>query len=330
MAFTRRNLMAAGAAGAATLAARRAGAQAAARWQFATPYADTNFHTRNVKAFVEDIQKATNGALQVQLHTNGSLLPMPQIKRGVQQGQVQLGEILISAYGNEDPFFELDGVPLLAPSFEAAVKLAAAAKPFVEARFQRTGLAMLYNVPWPPGGFYSNAPIESLDALKGTRFRTFNTMTNRFATLVGANPTLVQAAEVPQAFATGVINGMVTSAATGVDTQAWDYCKVFTPVNFSYTNNVVFVGRRALEALPAAQRAAVMEAAKAAQSRGLEMARASEKEAQDTLVARGLKLEQPSQALRDGLNRISATMTEEWATKAGEDGRKLLDAYKAA
>jgi len=331
MAFTRRNLMVAGAAGAASLAgAARARAQAAIRWQFATPYADTNFHTRNVKAFVEDIQKATNGALQVQLHTNGSLLPMPQIKRGVQQGQVQLGEILISAYGNEDPFFELDGVPLLAPSFEAAVKLAAAARPFIEARFQRTGLAMLYNVPWPPGGFYSNAPIESLDALKGTRFRTFNTMTNRFATLVGANPTLVQAAEVPQAFATGVINGMVTSAATGVDTQAWDYCKVFTPVNFSYTNNVIFVGRRALEALPAAQRTAVMEAAKEAQTRGLEMARASEKEAQDTLVARGLKLEQPSQALKDGLNRISATMTDEWAAKAGDDGKKLIEAYKAA
>lgn len=331
MALTRRNLMAAGSASAATLAGLgQARAQAATRWQFATPYADTNFHTRNVKSFVEDIQKATNGALQVQLHTNGSLLPMAQIKRGVQQGQVQLGEILISAYGNEDPFFELDGVPLLAPSFDAAVKLAAAAKPFIEARFGRTGLAMLYNVPWPPGGFYSNAPIENLDALRGTRFRTFNTMTNRFASLVGANPTLVQAAEVPQAFATGVINAMVTSAATGVDSQAWDYCKVFTPVNFSYTNNVVFVGRRALEGLPAAQRGAVMEAARAAQARGLEMARASEKEAQDTLVARGLKLEQPSQALKDGLNRISVTMTEEWAGKAGEDGRKLIEAYKAA
>ncbi|WP_458097281.1 TRAP transporter substrate-binding protein [Roseomonas sp. WA12] len=329
MVFNRRNLLAAGGAGIAGLAAPGLARAQGARWQFATPYADANFHTRNVKAFVEDIQKATNGALQVQLHTNGSLLPMAQIKRGVQQGQVQLGEVLISAYGNEDAFFEVDGVPLLAPSFEAAVKLATLARPYVEARFNRTGLSVLYNVPWPPGGFYSNAPVESLEALRGTRFRTFNTMTNRFAALVGANPTLVQSAEVPQAFATGVINGMVTSAATGVDTQAWDYCKVFTPVNFSYTNNFVFVSRRAFEALPAAQRAAVQEAAAAAQTRGLEMARASEKEAQDTLAARGLKIEQPSQALKDGLMRISATMTDEWAAKAGEDGRKLVDAYRA-
>jgi TRAP-type C4-dicarboxylate transport system substrate-binding protein len=330
MVFTRRNLLAAGAAGTAGLAGSGAARAQGTRWQFATPYQDTNFHTKNIKAFVEDIQKATNGALQIQLHTNASLLPMAQIKGGVQRGQVQLGEILLSNFGNEDPFFEVDGVPLLAGSFEGAVKLSRLAQPYIETRFQRTGLTALYNVPWPPGGFYSNAPIENLDALKGTRFRTFNTMTNRFATLVGANPTLVQASEVPQAFATGVINAMVTSAATGVDTQAWDYCKVFTPVNFSYTNNFVFVNRRAFEALPAAQRNAVTEAAKAAQVRGLEMARAAEKEAQDTLAARGLKVEQPSQALKDGLMRISATMTDEWAAKVGEDGKRFVESYRAA
>ncbi|MBB5695571.1 TRAP transporter substrate-binding protein [Muricoccus pecuniae] len=328
MVLTRRNLLAAGSAGAALLAGAGA-ARAQTRWQFATPYQETNFHTKNVRAFVEEIGKATNGALGIQLHTNSSLLPMPQIKPGVQRGQVQMGEILLSNFGNEEAFFELDGVPLLAGSFDGAVKLAGLAQPYIEARFQRTGLTVLYNVPWPPGGFYSNAPIESLDTLRGSRFRTFNTMTNRFATLVGANPTLVQATEVPQAFATGVINGMVTSAATGVDTQAWDYCKFFTPVNFSYTNNYVFANRRAFEALPAAQREAVMAAAKAAQARGLEMSKAAEREAQDTLAARGLQVVQPSAALKEGLSRVSATMTDEWVAKAGEDGKKLIDSYRA-
>ncbi len=324
---TRRSLlMATGMAAAGSLARP---ALAATRWQFATPYQDTNFHTKNVRAFVEEIQKATNGELAIQLHTNQSLLPMPQIKRGVQSGQVQLGEILSSAYGNEDAFFEVDGIPLLAPSYEAAAKLQTLARPYIEARFQRSGLMTLYTVPWPPGGFYSNAPITSLDALKGSRFRTFNAMTNRFATLIQASPTLVQASEVPQAFATGVINGMVTSAATGVDTQAWDYCKVYTPVNFTYTNNLIFVSRRAFEALPAAQQAAVRDAATKAQARGLEMSRIAEKEAQDMLASRGIQVLAPSAALTEGLQKISATMTEEWVGRTGEDGKKLIDAYRA-
>jgi TRAP-type C4-dicarboxylate transport system substrate-binding protein len=74
----------------------------------------------------------------------------------------------------------------------------------------------------------------------------------------------------------------------------------------------------------------VTEAAKAAQTRGLQMARDSEKEAQDTLAARGLKIQEPSQALKDGLMRISATMTDEWVAKAGEDGKKLIESYRAA
>jgi len=240
--------------------------QAQARWQVATAYPDGNFHTRNIRSFLDEVKAQTG--IDAQLHSNGSLLPMPQIKRGVQQGQVQIGEILLSAYGNDDPFFEVDSIPQLAWTDEQARKLATLSRPYIEARFQRQGLSVLYSVPWPPSGFYTNVPVENLEVLRGSRMRTFNAMTNRFATLLGATPTLVQAAEVPQAFATGVVNSMVTSAATGVDSAAWDFAKVFTPIGFTRTHNVIFVQRRAFEALPAAQQTAMREAAKRAEDRG--------------------------------------------------------------
>ena len=325
MIITRRTVLS-GAAAAAAFAAGSARAQA--RWQMATPYPDGNFHTRNVRAFVEDLATRTNGALAVQMHSNGTLLPMPQIKRGVQQGQVQLGEILLSAYGNEDPFFEVDGIPQLVTNFDEAKRLMDLARPYIEARFQRQGVSLLYMVPWPPSGFYTNAPVESVDALRGTRMRTFNVMTNRFATLVGAAPTLVQAAEIPQAFATGVVNAMVTSAATGVDTQAWDYARVFTPVGFTFTRNAVFVGRRALDALPAAQQAAVREAAAAAETRGWTMAREAGESAQAMLAQRGVTVAQASPTLLEGMSRIGRAMTDEWVGRAGDDGRALIAAYR--
>ena len=89
----------AGAAGLAALSPSLG--QAQTRWQMATPYADGNLHTRNIRTFIQEIEQATGGRLSIQLHSNGSLLPMPQIKRGVQQGQVQLGEILLTAYAND-------------------------------------------------------------------------------------------------------------------------------------------------------------------------------------------------------------------------------------
>jgi TRAP-type C4-dicarboxylate transport system substrate-binding protein len=302
-------------------------AKAQARWQVATAYPDGNFHTRNIRSFLDEVRAQTG--IDAQLHSNGSLLPMPQIKRGVQQGQVQIGEILLSAYGNEDPFFEVDSIPQLAWTDEQARKLAALSRPYIEARFQRQGLSVLYSVPWPPSGFYTNVPVESLEVLRGSRMRTFNAMTNRFATLLGATPTLVQAAEVPQAFATGVVNSMVTSAATGVDSAAWDFAKIFTPIGFTRTHNVIFVQRRAFEALPAAQQTAMREAARRAEDRGWALSAEARDAAQATLAARGMQVMQPTPAVMEGLSRISQTIAQEWAMRAGEDGARLLAAYRA-
>ncbi len=121
-------------AGAATLPFTSLAATAQARWQMATPYPDGNFHTRNIREFVTAVESATSDRVAVQLHSNASLLPMAQIKRGAQQGQVQLGEILLSAYGNEDVFFELDSIPQLARTYADARRLMELTRSHIETR----------------------------------------------------------------------------------------------------------------------------------------------------------------------------------------------------
>ncbi len=324
---TRRGVLAASAALAATMPGT---ARAQARWQAATAYPDGNFQTRNMRTFVDAVQAASGGRLQIQLHTNASLLRMPEIKRGVQTGQVQMGEILLSAYGNEDPFFEVDSVPQLVTSTAQARKLADLQKPYVEARLNRQGLSLLYWVPWPPSGLYTNTPVESVETLRGTKLRTFNALTNRFATLAGATPTLVQQAEVPQAFATGVVNVMVTSPSTGVDVPAWDFCRYFTPIGFTRTKNAVFVRQRDFQALPADLQASIRAAAAAAEERGWAASDAETISQQNTLAARAMTIGTPTPALMQGLARIGATQADEWVAKAGEEGKRLIDAYRAA
>ncbi|TCZ58579.1 TRAP transporter substrate-binding protein [Roseicella aquatilis] len=325
MTITRRAALAAPA-----LLAFATGARAQAKWQMATPYPDGNFHTRNIREFVEDIEKATGGKLAVAVHSNASLLPMPQIKRGVQTGQVQLGEILLAAYSNEDPFFEADSLPFLAPDLDGARRLANLQRPYIEQRLTKQGLSLLYTVGWPAAGFYTQAPIASLDIFKGSRFRTFSPITNRFAALIQANPVLVQQAELAQAFATGIATAMVTSAQTGVDTSSWDYCKVFTPANFSMTKNAVLVSRRALEGLPKDQQEAVLAAAKRAEDRGWTYAKEAQDATQARLAEKGMVIGTLPPEVMAALRQIGATMAEEWVAKVGEDGRKLVDAMRAA
>ena len=326
MTLQRRTLL--GAAGLAALPPLAA--QAQTRWQMATPYADGNFQTRNVRAFVQEIEQASGGRLAVQVHSNGALLRMQDIKRGVQTGQVQMGEILLTAYANEDPLFDADALPQLVTNFQQAKRLADLQKPFIEARLARQGLSLLYMVPWPPAGLYAQQPVTSLEQLRGQRFRTFSPMTNRFAQLIGAQPTLVQSAELAQAFATGVVQAQITSAATGVDTQAWDYAKIFTPLGFSMTKNAVLISRRALEGLPRDVQEAIRAAATRAETRGYEMSEQATRETEATLASRGMQVGPPSQQLLDEWSRVGRTMADEWGQRAGEDGRRLLEQYRAA
>jgi TRAP-type C4-dicarboxylate transport system substrate-binding protein len=295
----------------------------------ATPYPDGNFHTRNIRGFVEEIQTVSGGRLQVQLHSNASLLPMPQIKNGVQRGQVQMGEILLAAYSNEDVFFDADSIPQLVSNLAEAKRLSDLQRPFIEARLARQGLSLLYMVPWPPAGLYAQQPINTIEGLRGLRFRTFSPATNRFATIVGAQPTLVQAAELAQAFATGVVQAQITSAATGVDTSAWDYARVFTPLGFSMTKNAVFVSRRALEALPADLQALIRAAAVITEQRGYELSEQAQIASERTLGERGMQVGPPSQQLLDDLARVGRIMADEWVTRAGDDGRRLIEQYWA-
>ncbi len=78
-------------------------AQAQTKWDMPTPYADGEFHTRNVKAFAEDVKKATGGKLDIMVHANGSLIKHPDILRAVSTGQVNIAEFLLGAVRQRGP-----------------------------------------------------------------------------------------------------------------------------------------------------------------------------------------------------------------------------------
>jgi TRAP-type C4-dicarboxylate transport system substrate-binding protein len=301
-----------------------------ARWQAASGFGDGNYHTRNLREFLAEIASATNGAVQVALHSNGSLLPQPQIKRGVQTGQVQIGEILLTAYGNEDPIFDADAVPGLVQNLDDARKLAAVQAPFVEARLARQGMMLLYMAPWPQVAITANQNLTDPAQLRGLRLRTYSPISTRLAALLGAQGTLITAPEVPQAFATGIIQAQLTTAPVAADTAVWDYSRYFINAAIATSKNAVFVSRRAFDALPEANRAAILAAARNAEARGWRLAAESQAEAEARMVARGVQVVPASPELLAAIRRAGETMIEEWATRAGEDGRRMLGAYREA
>ena len=312
-----------------TLAAGLATSAAAqTKWDMPTPYPDGNFHTKNIIQFAADVDKATNGSLKIQVHSAGSLIKHPEIKRAVRQGTAPIGEILESLASNEAPVYGLDSVPFLATGYDASKKLYAAQKPYLEKQLASEGLMLLFSVPWPPQGVYAKKELKSVDDFKGLKFRTYNAMIGRIAALLGAIPTQIEVPDLPTAFATGRVDVMVTSASTGVDTKAQDYLTHYIDAQGWLPRDIVFVNKGAFDKLSAAEKKAVTDAAKVAEERGW---KASIEEM--TIKTKALKdakiiVIPPSPALKTGLTKVGETIGAEWATAAGADGKAMLDAYK--
>lgn len=314
---------------AALLASAPVAAQAGDKWDMPTPYPDGNFHTQNVKQFADDVKKASGGKLELVVHSGASLFKMPEIKRAVRSGQAPIGEILLSAYGNDNPIFEVDGIPFLAAGYDNAQKLWDAQRPILSDILAEEGLMVLYAIPWPGQALYSKTEVQSLADMKGVKFRAYNAATSRLAELMGAVPTTVQYSEVPQAFATGVVTAMLTSATTGVDVQSWDFLQYHYTTDAMHPKNAVLVNRAAFEGLDKDVQDGLMKAAAAAEARGWKMSMESAAAATQALQDNGMDVVPPSEALSSELKDVGATMTEEWLAKAGDNGNKLVEAYRA-
>lgn len=314
----------------AVTAALGAAPALAASWDMPTPYPDNNFHTMNIQQFADDVKDATGGDLTINVHPAGSLIKHPEIKSSVRSGIVPIGEFLLSSASNDSPLYGVDSVPFLATDYDQSMKLWEASKPEIEALLKEQGMMPLFSVPWPPQGIYTKEPVAEMSDLAGMKFRAYNPATERIAVLAGAVPTQVEVPDLPQAFATGRVDAMITSPSTGANSKAWDYVNNYYDTKAWLPKNIVVVNERAFRQLDEATRDAVMKAASAAQDRGWEMSKKETAEKTQMLKDNGMNVEDPSQDLLSGFGDIGVTMAEEWAASAGESGKKVLEDYRSS
>ncbi|QIM51326.1 TRAP transporter substrate-binding protein [Hydrogenophaga crocea] len=297
-------------------------------WDLPAAYPATNFHSVNLATFASDVEKASNGKLKITVHPGASLFKAPEIKRAVQGGQAQAGEILLTAYQNEWQMFGADGIPFLATSYADSKKLYAAQKPILQKKLAEQGMVLLYAVAWPPQGLYSKKPVASAADLKGSKWRAYSPATSRIAELVGAQPVTVQAAELSQALATGVVENNMTSGATGVDSKLYEHLKFYYDVQAWLPKNAVIVNKKAFDALDKPTQDALLKAAADAEARGWAASEKVNTDTMATLKANGMSVEPPSAALKADLQKVGATMLQEWLSKAGPEGQQMIDAYR--
>ena len=322
--MTARHLLAAAALTvAATLPA------AAEKWDMPMAYSASNFHSATGAEFASCVTTGTQGEIEIVTHPSGSLFPGAQIKRAIQTGQVPIGERLLSGHQNEDAIFGVDSVPFLATSFDDAAKLWKAAKPTLEQVLADQNLTLLYSAPWPPQGLYFRDAVNSVADMKGVKFRSYNNATTRLAELTGMLPVTIEAAEISQAFATGVADAMVSSGSTGYDRKVWESLNYFYEVDAWLPRNYVMVNSEVWSGVSDGNKAVITACANLAEYAATWRAKEYTGFTLQGLRDGGMTVQKASDQMVGELREIGEVMTAEWLEAAGEQGQAIVDAFNA-
>jgi len=297
------------------------------RWDLAAAYPASNFHSENLVQFAGEVEKNSGGRLKITVHSGASLFKAPEIKRAVQSGQAQAGEVLLANFENESPLFGVDGVPFLATSYKNAKSLYDAQKPVLQRYLDKQGVMLLFSVPWPAQGLYSVKSVDSISDMRKVKWRAYSPATARMGELMGAQSVTVQAAELSQAMATGVVEAFMTSSTTGVDSRIHEHIKNFYDVQAWLPKNAVLVNVKAFQALDKGQQDAVLKAAATAEERGWKSSQEKNEAAKKTLAQKGMKVHQPSSKLVSDMKQLGWTMLQDWQKKAGPEGESIVQAY---
>lgn len=300
----------------------------AENWDMPMAYADSNYHSQVGKQFAECVGTATGGDVTITVHAGGSLFKGNEIKRAVQTGQAPIGERLLSAHQNENAVFGVDSIPFLATTFDQSSALWEAAKPTYTKVLDDQNLVLLYATPWPPQGLYFNKEVNSVADMEGVKFRSYNTATARLAELTGMLPVQIEAAEISQAFATGVAESMISSGATGYDRKVWEHLSHFYEVDAWMPRNHVFVNKDIWGSVSDASKAAIRGCAQLAEYAGHWRAVQYTDFTLNGLRAGGMTVEPANDGLVAELNTIGETMAAEWKEAAGAEGEAIVSTFK--
>jgi TRAP-type C4-dicarboxylate transport system substrate-binding protein len=314
--------------GLAVLIAQPAGVAAQEQWVMATPYPESVFHEVNVRQFAKEIEAGTQGKIKITTHHGATLFKHPEIKSAVRGGQIQLAEYQLDNFANQDEFYNFDCIPFMATSFEETAMLWEAAMPLMEKRFKKENVKLLYWAPWPAVGFYTKRPVTAVTDFTGMKMRTFNRLGADLAKALGMQPVVVPAADIAQAFSTNLIDSMITSTATGVSVQSWDFVKHFLDAQVWHGTLQIVINQQVYQSLSPEVKKVIVQAGERAGKRVMQMAIEASSSQKKILADKGTVVTEPAEEFKRQTRKIAQNMVDEWVKLTGEDGRQFVAKYE--
>ena len=289
-------------------------------------YGATNFHTKGAENFAKLVDKYSNGTVKITVHAGSSLVKGNPLK-AVKDGTAPMTDMFIPFTSGGGKVFGISALPFVANSYDDAFKLYQLSKPAYDAVAKKWNQKMLYAVTWPPSGIYTKHALNSTADFKDVKARTYDKNSANFVKMAGGNAVALPWGEVYSALQTGMVNGVVTSSASGKDGKLWEVLSNFTKINYAYPLQAVTINLDYWNALSKDQQAAMLKAAKETEAAQWEASKAEDAVALKTLADHGMKIAPASDKLKAELSAVGKKLLDGYLKDAGDDVKKIFAEY---
>lgn len=319
------------AAAAATAAIAYSGAvNAGTTWDLPIVWPDGNFHTKNARVFADEVKKATDGKVVINVHSGGSLgFKGPEMLKVVRDGLAPIGEMLLNQQVGEAPLLGLEATPYLCAGYDDLAKLHKHLVPEIakvmEAKFNQK---LLYVVPWPRQYVYTKVDAKSVGDLKGIKIRTYNKTTTSMFNRIGMTSVQLPWGEVVPSLAAGTIDAVTTSASSGVDGKFWEFLKYMYPTSHVWSSNAMSVNMDAWNGLSQEHRDAIEAVAKRLQPKFWDISKSEDSAKVKILTDNGIKVGTVTPAMLKEMQDKTKPMLQEQINSIGGPAAAIINAYK--
>jgi TRAP-type C4-dicarboxylate transport system substrate-binding protein len=304
-------------------------AHAATTLQMTTEYPATSMPGLGISTFAEQVKEKSHGTIIVETSFDAAKgFKSADMVDAVQARKIDAADAFAGGLANKYPIFGVSSLPFLADSLDKARALRDAARPVYAQFLAAHGQKLLYTTPWPPSGIWSKGPIKTVADLKALSIRTYDDVSQATMTRVGAKASNISFADAMPRLASGEVNAVLSSGDGGAGRKLWQYLPYFTEVNYAMPLSIATMNLDAYQALSAAGRQAVDQAAAATEAEQWKRMAGRLEENRANMRKNGVIIESTvPPAVQQALHAAASNALSDWQASTGADGKAILDRY---
>ncbi|MDA0369572.1 MAG: TRAP transporter substrate-binding protein [Proteobacteria bacterium] len=318
-----------GAAAIATLVAVPALAQT--KWDASVPWGPSEFHTKNLIRFAEEVKKVTNGEVEITVHSGGSLgIKGPESLRSVQDGIVPMAEMAGFQQTGDEPMLGFEALPYLINDYDELEAFVGKVRGLYEKAFEKHNQKMLYTVPWPSQAIFTKGPVSSMADLKDLRIRTYNKLSTELMTALGMSPQFLNSPDIVPVLAAGGLDAVMTSASTAVAQKYWEFLNHAYRTNHLWALNQLSVNLDAWNKLSAKNQKAIEDLARKLEPEFWAVSRGEDAIKLKELKDQGMTVEPMNPAIIEAMRAAGRPFWKEFTDQVSGTGPILDEFLKEA